>query len=394
MDFPEIDMTAIAPPAPPRPTPVATAAAEFKMALAKVDLQQLALSRFGEWRTQVAELVATYKDVVYDCKTTAGMAQAIAARAAVRAPRYAAQNVSKASKSELAKVSKAIGAEEQAIIEALATTEEGIDRQIRVEEERKANEKAERERLDLARRMRHEANIDLIVQYKSAAIGLTSEQIGRGIAKLDLMRARLAAQDALDAWEEYADRAKEAIEATTQELVTMRAAALEREQAAAEAERQRLENEAEKTRLAEERRVLAAERAAVEAERVAQAAAAFEAAQREAARVAAEQSARIVADDLARVDVEASKALKQIAEIVINPPVILPTPHPNAVIRLMTVSEITERLGIKVTQGMLATLGIVPEQIAPPRVLYREDAFPLICDALIKHIQTVKEGLK
>ena len=79
--------------------------------VAKVDLKALALTRFGDWRTQAQALVAKYRAVVFDCTTTKGYEEARKALAVVRAPRYAAQNVSKASKAELAQVSKAVGAE-------------------------------------------------------------------------------------------------------------------------------------------------------------------------------------------------------------------------------------------------------------------------------------------
>ena len=125
-------------------------------AVATIDLKALALSRFGSWRPQAAALVAKYKGVVFDCLTTKGMAEATAARAEVRAPRYAAQNVAKASKAELAGVSRAVGAEEQAIIDALADTEAHIDSQIKAAEERKAAERAERERIEAERVERHQ----------------------------------------------------------------------------------------------------------------------------------------------------------------------------------------------------------------------------------------------
>jgi hypothetical protein len=113
LDFPEL------PEAPAAPQALPTT----------IDLQALALSRFGDWRPKAAALVAKYKGVIFDVTTAKGLADATAARLEVRAPRYAAQNVSKESKSELARVSKAIGAEEQAIIDALAATEEHIHAQ-------------------------------------------------------------------------------------------------------------------------------------------------------------------------------------------------------------------------------------------------------------------------
>ena len=111
-----------------------------------VDLKALALTRFGEWRPQAAALVAKFKDVAFAVQTPKGYDEAKKALAEVRAPRYAAQNVSKESKSELAAVSKAVGAEEAAITAALADTEAAIEAQIVSEDARRATEKAEAER--------------------------------------------------------------------------------------------------------------------------------------------------------------------------------------------------------------------------------------------------------
>ena len=83
--------------------------------MAKVDLLALALSRFGQWRAGAAALVERYRAVAFDLSTATGYAELTKAIAEVRAPRYAAQNVAKASKSELAGISKAVGAEEAAV---------------------------------------------------------------------------------------------------------------------------------------------------------------------------------------------------------------------------------------------------------------------------------------
>ena len=175
LTFPELEATEAPRTAamPPAPTAKATTTA----ALAAIDVQAVALARFGDWKPQAAALVAKYKGVVFDCTTVRGLQAATDARAEVRAPRYEAQRVSKASKSELAKVSKAIGAEEQAIIDALAATEEHIDAQIRADAERRAAEKAERERIEAERVAKHEAGIAQIRGYVLLARGKTSAQI-------------------------------------------------------------------------------------------------------------------------------------------------------------------------------------------------------------------------
>lgn len=215
-----------------RPEPPAATAA----LPATIDLQALALTRFGDWRPKAAALVAKYKGVIFDVSTTKGLADATAARLEVRAPRYAAQSVSKASKSELARVSKAIGAEEQAVIDALAATEEHIDAQIRAGEAQRAAEKAQRDRIEAERVAKHRAGIERIRSYVAQAQGKTSAQIEAGLQILLAMRFDDSAN-----FEEFADDAAQAMHATLEALRNMRDTAQAREAEAARIEAQRIE---------------------------------------------------------------------------------------------------------------------------------------------------------
>jgi hypothetical protein len=230
--------------APAKPAAVSKATTD----LTKIDLKAVALSRFGDWRPAAAALVEKYKGVAFDTMTTKGYEEATKARAEVRAPRYAAQNVSKASKSELAQVSKAIGAEEQAIIAALADTEEAIDAQIRAADERKAREKAEREQRERDRKRAHEERLAALRGYVAQAQGLPAARIANGIVAVEAILINPAD------WEEYAEQATQAKEETLASLRALLARTQAAEAEAAERERQR----AEQARIAEEQRAEAA----------------------------------------------------------------------------------------------------------------------------------------
>lgn len=232
------------------------AASKATTDLTKIDLKAVALSRFGDWRPAAAALVEKYKGVVFDTTTTKGYEEATKARAEVRAPRYAAQNVSKASKSELAQVSKAIGAEEQAIIAALADTEEAIDAQIRAADERKAREKAEREQRERDRKRAHEERLAALRGYVAQAQGLPAARIANGILAVEAIIIDPAH------WEEYFAQANEAKDETLASLRALHARAQAAEAEAAERDRQRIEQ----ARIAEEQRAEAARlKAAAEA---------------------------------------------------------------------------------------------------------------------------------
>lgn len=400
LDLPIIDAEMLASVAsPPLNPPMMMGARQ----LANIDLKEVALSRFGEWRPQALALVRKYDGVAFDCKTTKGMADAVAARMEVREPRYAAQRVAKASKSELATVSKAIGAEEAAVIEMLAKTEEHIDRQIRAEEERKAAEKADRERAEQARVAGHMAGLAVIRKYLTAAQGLPSARIEAGVEALRQMKFG-------DAQEEFLAE----FEATRSETLTAMADLYgitkaqedkdqEREAARAElaAAQHKLENE--RRQLEVERSIMLAKIAELEADKKRRDDA-LEKARNEAIR--AEQAIREKAmSEAARIEAEKTRALNEQAiaaathphamAAVLNPPadkpVFVPQPTPVLARPKITLSIISQRLGFLVTQAFLHDLGHDPAEKVKTSVLYAEEDFVPICKALINHIAKVEE---
>lgn len=232
MDLPTLNMAPIDRVSEHQPSKRAT--------LALMDLKDVALARFGDWRVQAAALVAKYHNVVIDPSTTKGYKALCEAIAEVRAPRFSAQNVSKASKSELAKISKAIGAEEEEVIDFLAETERHLVAQktaydLKIEQERQAAALAEALRVAM-----HRDNIAKLRAYVSDAAGKTSTEIASGIATLESLPIT-------DQWEEFFS---EADTAKTETMAGLRALFEKTEAAERDAR--------ERARIAEEQRIEAA----------------------------------------------------------------------------------------------------------------------------------------
>jgi hypothetical protein len=225
--------------------PVLDAPAATGGAVAKIDLKALALSRFGDWKPEAEKVVAKYKGVIFDATTPKGYKSLTEAIAEVRAPRYAAQNVSKASKSELAAVSKAVGAEEAAVAAFLDATEAELVAQKDAEDARRAEE-AERARVAEAERVAgFNAKIAAIRECVTKARGLSAERIANGIAKVE------AFTFSTEEWAEFAVPAADAQCQTLEAMRALHAAAVHDEAV----EAQRVEQAAEQARVAEEQRV-------------------------------------------------------------------------------------------------------------------------------------------
>ena len=250
-------------------------------AVAKVDLLALAISRFGEWRAGAAALVERYRAVAFDLSTATGYAELTKAIAEVRAPRYAAQNVAKASKSELAVISKAVGAEEAAVTAFLDATEKRLVALRDAHDAKVAADKAEAARIEAERIAAHQAKIATIKSFLGRCQGLPAARIALGIEELQ-------GQVYGDDWQEFAGLALDAKTETLEAMRILRAQTFDRE---AEAARIEAERKAEADRLAAQRE----DQARVAAE------------QAEAARHLAEQrdelarQQKVIADNMLRV---------------------------------------------------------------------------------------------
>ena len=274
----------------------------------EIEQVQGVLAEFSRVEAGLAELRARHANVVYEVTTTAGFEAAKAARAEIRAPRYAVEQVRKAAKAPLLALGKRIDVEAMRITEAILEVERPVDEQIKAEEARRLAER-EAKRAAEVERLRLEAAEKLRIEQEQ----LAAERAAIAAEQARIAEERRVAEASAAAEREQLAADRAAIEA---------AAAEQRRKAEAEALAARQKAEAEaaalRTRAADEAAAakreadmeLAAQRKAIaEAKQKADQEAAAERArlkaEREAAeRVAAEQAAeaeRLAAERAAMV---------------------------------------------------------------------------------------------
>lgn len=134
-------------------TPIITAEVEqpSKSATA-LTVVASAIAEFDRVAAGIAALKEKYAGVVYDVTTTVGMAEAKAARLAVRQPRYDIERIRKSAKAPILSLGKELDGEAARITAEIEAIESPIDEQIKNEEARKEAERqtkidAERNRL-------------------------------------------------------------------------------------------------------------------------------------------------------------------------------------------------------------------------------------------------------
>lgn len=268
LEFPEIRDAA------PVRSDVAIAATQA-IDLAKLDLTDVALAQFGDWRGDVAKTRAKLTGVVWHPETPKGLAELRDVRHKMtRQPRYEGTRIAKALKSKLAQVSKAIGAEDDAQCKAWEELEAPLTKLIDEREAQIEAERAERERIESERKQRHADAIAKIASYATLAQGLPLDRVEGGLAYVR------AIDVSAEVFEEFAERAAEQKQVTIERLEKLIADI--KAQAAAEAQRIEIERiaaaqRAEADRLAAERAELERQRAELEIERVRAAAARAEA---------------------------------------------------------------------------------------------------------------------
>lgn len=286
-------------------TEVAVAAAAA-LDLEKINLTDLALAKFGDWRVAVAAATAQLGTLALDLGTQARVDDAKSLRQRlINAPRAEVRKISKALRSRLAATGKDVGAAEDQIVAAWDKTEALITPQIDAAQQRLDDEKAERQHAETARVQMHQERMTTIGAYLTAcqAPGMTAERIARGMAMLE------AAAIGPD-WEEFQVPAADLQCRTLEAMRQLHAQALGREQEAERQERIRLENE----RQAEANRI--------EAKRIADEAAEIrrQAAELAAQRAESERQQNIsfrIADQRAKSAAPGFKLLKPLPEGVV-----------------------------------------------------------------------------
>ena len=192
-----------------------------------------AIAEYSPTAAALAELRQKYEQAVFDTSTIIGMAKAVAARRELREVRVNLEKLRKELKAPALERSRLIDAEAKTLTIQIEEMEVPIDQQIKAEEARKAEEKAERERIErenLAMLQRRVANIR---EQPVCVVGKSSHavaEIVRLLSSLEIDQTFGPLQA-----EAYAAKAE-----TLATLSDMHAAALAQE---AEAERLRIERE-------------------------------------------------------------------------------------------------------------------------------------------------------
>lgn len=200
-------------------------------AIAPLSIKETVLVQFKEAEAGIVALAERYREVAYDVKTPKGMKEAIAARADLRENgRFLVTRAEKRIKGDVNDLKRVMSDEVERLVAIVQPVEDSIDKQIKAEEERKAEEKAKRDKEEADRVAVHRANIDKLKSYVGRAHGQPIEAIEIAVKALVCLTFG-------DPWEEFASEAKAERDSTVASLNKM-----------IEAETQRLEN----VRLAEE----------------------------------------------------------------------------------------------------------------------------------------------
>lgn len=273
-------------------------------------LREHSLAELSAVERGLAKLKAEHGSTDYDISTPHGYKLATARRHAVRLVRYAVPKVVTAKRAELNEIRDAVKAEGERIIVELLKIEEPHNEKIQAEDDRRAAEKAERERIEAERKAKHEAGIAVICSYSERCAGLASDRIAAGIEQLQAIPIT-------DGWEDFKERAEMAKTATLARMLKLHDEAKAREDEAARLEAQRIENERIAAEQEAERQRLAEAAAKVKADAEALQKRINEQAEREAAvkRDAEElHRAQLAEQEQVRADIAAAASAKIIKE--------------------------------------------------------------------------------
>lgn len=235
------------------------------LALITIDPQQYVAAVFAPFRTKLDAAKAAADAATFDIATTAGMKVASEQRATFRDLRVSAEKTRQERKAPILQIGRLLDSSYKDLETEITPFEERFDKAIKAEEKRKADEKAERERLARERVEAFRKRISEIRESPVRAIGATVE----GIKQLIQTVTAIEIDGSFGEFAEEAALAKqESLEKLELALVAAEQQEAERERLKAEREeleRQEAEarklREAEEARLAEERRQLDAQRA-------------------------------------------------------------------------------------------------------------------------------------
>lgn len=233
-------------------------------AIAEYSLRDAALQELSTVDAGIAALVEQYGGKTYDVMSTAGMDEAKKARMAIRECRYKVPKIEKEKLDLLRDIGKDIKTEAARITTALFAIENPIHDQIEAETQRKAEEKAEKERIAAEALAKLNDMILVISKLPLRCLNQNSAWIGEFAATIE------AQQIGGEFTGEIRVRAEAAKADAVAEIRSIHASTVEAEEKAAAL---KIEQEAETLRLeaekAERERLAAIEREAMEKEQAA-----------------------------------------------------------------------------------------------------------------------------
>jgi hypothetical protein len=361
---------------------------------------------YSKTEAALADLRAKYSGVVFDLTTTKGDKEARAARLELVTLRTSLEKKRKEFKAPALAFGKKIDSEAERVTAEIVKLESFIDQQIKADEDRRAAEKAERDRIEAERVKAIQDKITAIRGFVAKCQDISAERIANGIELVSKV------DTGAHVFFEFADQAQAAKDETVKAMRDMLEAAKAREAEAARVDAQRLENE----RIAEQNRIQAEAMAKQQAE-LDKAAAAIKAEQDRLAeeRQKAEAAAKIKADaeiaeqlearrqaaaaiesakqpEPARAQVEGNDILMLAGELVAVPTAKPETP-PTLKLGVICTRLSNGNPGLQVTADFLRGLGFEPAGRDRAAVLYHEEDFQAIGRALIEHIESVLEGV-
>lgn len=215
-------------------------------ALVTLDPAAYVAQVYDPFKARLEAAIAASSGVTYDITTTAGLDAAKKLRASFRDIRTQGENERKARKAPILEIGKLLDSKYDELKALVAPHEEKFDKDVKAEEQRREDEKAEKIRIEAERQAALDAKISHIKDAPLRAINMTAEDTLALIEEL---------QQIVPTAEVYEDRhveAEAALHAVIPSLQTLHQgkAAIERQQAeTAERERQAQEQQKEQARI-------------------------------------------------------------------------------------------------------------------------------------------------
>lgn len=222
------------------------------------------LVQYSATEAGLAALRSDLAGKTYDLKTTKGDQAARADRLRCVTMRTTLEKKRKEFKAPALLFGERIDAEAKRITAEIKALETPIDAQIVADEQRRADEKADRERLEAERVAKHRAGIETIRGYVAQAEGRTAKQIGAAIDRIAALRGAFTEEGFKAYWQEFSSEAEAAWISTEIKLNWAHTKAVESEAEAARIEAQRIEHARVAAEQAETQRKLDEQAAAIQ----------------------------------------------------------------------------------------------------------------------------------